>query len=852
MAESPWPVDDSRRRAATRPAAGRTRTRGRLRRRSRLLVLPAVHVVVLTTFAFAQPLFDLLGRNAEFFTVRGSTRSDVIAFALAVVLIPPALLLAVEALAMLAGSLVWLGVHVAIVGSLAGLVLLGALHARLGGGVAVVVLAILFAFGASAAYLLAPPVRSFLTVLAPAPLVLVALFLFDTPVSKLLTPEKTLAAPAAAVESRAPVVLLVFDEFSTIALLDDQGRIDAKRYPNFARLARTSTFYRDATTVHSFTQDAVPSILTGTLPVEGSLAIFADHPRNVFTLLRDDYELRAQEWITRLCPRELCPHDSNRSGAQAAQPGTGGAFASDVTTLYLHTLLPSSFATRLPPVDGTWGNFRGGGSASVAQAGAALDSGGGARACAPVCPYVDMLANPRRETLYYLHLALPHAPWVHLPSGRSTIGDLRRFPEATDVGWGESETLTEQAYARYLLQVGATDRALGLLLDQLDEGELFDDALVVAVADHGLSFEPGEVRREAAPGNIDEVAFVPLFVKLPGQRRGKERRGFARTIDVLPTIADALGVELPWPVDGKSLLGRRLPPDGTVVVAGNGGRSASAQLSELLARREDELAEQVERFGTGTWARMYASGPLAGYVGQPLTEIPAGAASGLRAELDGEAFLRAADPASGFVPAYITGRLVDGAAGWELAVALNGRVVATTRTYDASDGVRFAAVVPDDAIRKGANEVVILVSRGGALERVPTAGASLTLSDEGIHLPDGTLVPFSDAFAGTVSAELADSQVEFKGWAADLERRVPREELAVFVDGVHVHSTSGAVIGGGRPHDYDGITGVAFEFVLPAALLPKPGAEERVQVFALAGGRAAELEYAPGYPWHAG
>jgi hypothetical protein len=60
------------------------------------------------------------------------------------------------------------------------------------------------------------------------------------------------------------------------------------------------------------------------------------------------------------------------------------------------------------------------------------------------------------------------------------------------------------------------------------------------------------------------------------------------------------------------------------------------------------------------------------------------------------------------------------------------------------------------------------------------------------------------------------------------------------------------VIGGGRPHDYDGITGVAFEFVLPAALLPKPGAEERVQVFALAGGRAAELEYAPGYPCHAG
>jgi len=71
------------------------------------------------------------------------------------------------------------------------------------------------------------------------------------------------------------------------------------------------------------------------------------------------------------------------------------------------------------------------------------------------------------------------------------------------------------------------------------------------------------------------------------------------------------------------------------------------------------------------------------------------------------------------------------------------------------------------------------------------------------------------------------------------------------VNGVHVHTASGAPIGRGWPPHYDGIRGVSFGFVLPAALLPKPGGKERVQVFALAGGRAGELEYAPGYPWHA-
>ncbi|HET9545409.1 MAG TPA: hypothetical protein VFO88_07515, partial [Gaiellaceae bacterium] len=238
MAEPSWPIDDAgHRRAERRPAA---RKRRRSHRRARLLVLPAVHVVVLTTFAFAQPLFDLLGRNAEFFTFRGSTRSDLIAFTLGAVLIPPALLLAVEALAMTRGALVWLAVHLAIVGGLAGLLVLAALHARLGGGAAVIVVSALVGLGASAAYFLVPPVRSVLTVLAPAPLIVSALFLFNSPVSKLLTPEETLSAPAAAVESRAPVVLLVFDEFGTNALLDGRGRIDAKRYPNFARLAGTS------------------------------------------------------------------------------------------------------------------------------------------------------------------------------------------------------------------------------------------------------------------------------------------------------------------------------------------------------------------------------------------------------------------------------------------------------------------------------------------------------------------------------------------------------------------------------------------------------------------------------------
>ena len=58
--------------------------------------LAGLHLLVLWSFAVAQPLFDLLGKNGEFFAARGSTRWDAIVFALVLLLVPPAILLGLE------------------------------------------------------------------------------------------------------------------------------------------------------------------------------------------------------------------------------------------------------------------------------------------------------------------------------------------------------------------------------------------------------------------------------------------------------------------------------------------------------------------------------------------------------------------------------------------------------------------------------------------------------------------------------------------------------------------------------------------------------------------------------------
>ena len=53
---------------------------------------------MLSGFALAQPLLDILSKNPEFFAIRGSTSTQIVLFALFIVFVPPAVLLAVELL----------------------------------------------------------------------------------------------------------------------------------------------------------------------------------------------------------------------------------------------------------------------------------------------------------------------------------------------------------------------------------------------------------------------------------------------------------------------------------------------------------------------------------------------------------------------------------------------------------------------------------------------------------------------------------------------------------------------------------------------------------------------------------
>ena len=676
----------------------------------------ALELAVLCAFAVAQPLFDLLGRNPEFFAVRGSPGVDIVLFASGLVLLPPLVLTGIEALAGLAGPRVQDAAHAVLVALLGALIAIQVVK-RAGALPTGVELALALAAGLALTWALvvrrARVARTSLTVLAPVPVLFLVLFLFGSPVKQLVPAQQAKAATAGA-RAGAPVVMVVFDEFPLTSLLGPDGRIDPVRYPNFATLAGRSTWYSRATTVSDETTHAVPAILDGHRPHEGELPTLAHHPQNLFTLLGGSYRANIAEEATWLCPRELCPN--------TLQPDLGrrmSALASDVGVIYAHVVAPSRLEDSLPSISEGWGDFNGG---DPVEAVLGLLGGGGRPDRFEA--WVRSIRPSPRPALNFKHVLLPHGPMQYLPDGHrySQVGrltGLRSTPSEKD------PFLVRQDYQRHLLQLGFTDRLLGRLIDRLRETKLWDRALVVVVADHGISFRVGQAdRRSVKAGNVEDIAPVPLFVKSPGQRSGRVSTRPVETIDVLPTIADELGIRLPWRVDGRSATGP--PPAGrpAVDMQTRAWRPLRVDAADLQRRVRAAVARKTAFFGSGhDDVALYAGGPNRELLGRPVSALRAGGGAGASATIDAAAEFARVD-LHGALPSHLTGRISGAGPGrHDLAVAVNGRVATVSRSFPWKGHESFSAFVPPQAFRPGRNRVeVFLLPLSGAPRLLVRAG----------------------------------------------------------------------------------------------------------------------------------
>lgn len=268
---------------------------------------------------------------------------------------------------------------------------------------------------------------------------------------------------------------------------------DPGRTPHLDRLARDSVVFENAITPAPLTLPAHASILTGLAP--------QDHG------VRDNlgYRLDAPTWVERLRAAGYETRAFVSAYVLRHQTGIGRGFE------------PFDDGIEVTG-DATLGHLERPGSETVHEAVTALDR------------HVTTKQAEAPLTLW-LHLFEPHAPY-------------------------EPPAPFDQLADPYDGEIAAADAAVGTFLDALRRHGLYEEALIVVLADHGEGLgDHGELEHGVLLHR--ETIRVPLIVKIPGNPRAGERIPHpVSLLDVAPTILESAG--LPEELGGKQLPGRSL------------------------------------------------------------------------------------------------------------------------------------------------------------------------------------------------------------------------------------------------------------------------------------------------------
>jgi hypothetical protein len=671
--------------AAVRPAGASSRAKS--------LGWSFIEFFALSGVAFAQPTLNLLSKSPGLFYTRGTTGMQTVLLVLLVLLVPPAVATAVEAVfAFLLPRLQGI-VHGLIAGLFVAVFALEVIKKATSlGPVVLVVIAVVA--GVAGVFLIVrfDVTRQFLRILAIAPVIFGMLFLAASPITDVVFGGSEGPAKVGFTHPKR-VVFVLFDEFPEMSLLDGSGHIDRQLFPNFAKLSDDATWYRNEHTVAPYTEQAVPAIVTGNPPLKPFVApTAAEYPDNVFKLLGKVYRMNVHEPVTALCPQNVCKAPRGRSF---------GGIVSQSVHLWQNFASPRRSTASFNFADAAEASL--GTGLKVAQ------------------DFVASLGPATAPQFDYAHIELPHQPWQLTPS-------LQRYPEqeTLNVSWYDPATAMITR-VRHLMQAQATDKLLGEILDKLKTVDGYDDSMIVVTADHGVAFTNGQPLRGASTVNYPQILWPPLLIKYPGETTGKVDDRPVSSLDILPTIAQVAGVKIPWKVAGTSLLEPAEPVDPIRFYQYYAPRLTPKDLpfadppkTQYLTFDGDAGFQKVLQGraappGGDPALRIYRMGPYGDLVGQragPYIGAPQSAGLALR---DPEKFDNV-DKSAEVIPwAYdqgFVGPLTK--PGW-VAITLNGTIAAVSPVSPLEQGGGFLEfVVPPELIRDGKNTVGAYFVNGAA------------------------------------------------------------------------------------------------------------------------------------------
>lgn len=176
----------------------------------------------------------------------------------------------------------------------------------------------------------------------------------------------------------------------------------------------------------------------------------------------------------------------------------------------------------------------------------------------------------------------------------SMYGDTEdpRFPRAPGKITEYSEL--RRVFDGYDCGIRYVDGLVGQLFDWLREHGLYEDTAILVTSDHGENM--GELGIYEEHGTADEpTCHIPMILKWPGGVKGVSENGFHYSLDLLPTVAELLGVQACDNWDGQSYAE-------TLRTGRECGRD-SLVLSQMA-----HVCQRSARFGEWLYMRTYHDG----------------------------------------------------------------------------------------------------------------------------------------------------------------------------------------------------------------------------------------------------
>lgn len=525
--------------------------------------------------AIAQPILDLYGRNTTVFSAAKMSPLEVSLFLVLVLLVPALGAVAVDRFSRLFGPKVNEATRLVLLACFSGLLGLAvARWAHIENNVGASVVAILLAIALPVAFDRYSGVREWSRWLAVLSVAVMAnacvqmqpvLLGSDGPTSDAIVKNKEVS-----------VLQIVLDEFPLYSLLGPDGSINRERFPGFAQLADEATWYRNSVAESNFTHQAVPAILSSSIPSNAGGPFLSQYPKNVFTLFSNAVSVGGIEPVTSLCPHSVCG---------AANTSTVGfsftrfkSFVRDASYVYGQRVAPPFIRSHIPSIEGTWGGFN-----AVASRFKDSFNVGALSQIEALEKGTASFVESNSQRVQVVHALVPHAPW-------RLTSDYRVAPLSPAISTmnPESEDGVRDTYQSFLHQVGAADTAIKNLIAQLKESGKWDSTMLVVTADHGISFLPTIPQRHTDFTDMDavnDIYRIPTFIKYPKQTSGVVDDCSITNLDLLPTIIDVTNTQTQWTFEGKSVASEC--PDGrTRSVVSATGETAEIQggFADALAR----------------------------------------------------------------------------------------------------------------------------------------------------------------------------------------------------------------------------------------------------------------------------